>query len=106
MTDELENKTNNLTIVRQFKHGLTIAGVSHKEFEIHEASLADMLDAEKISPASSPMNFNAELAVRQLVRVGDFTGPFTLNLLKRLRPADWWTLRDAQEELGAMGEGE
>lgn len=95
-----------LTIKRTFKFGLDLAGKLHKDFEIREASLADMLDAEKRAPTSSPMNFNAELALLQIVKIGDFEGLVTMNMLSKLRPADWWILRDAQEELGALGEAE
>jgi len=88
------------------RHGLEIAGKLAREFELREYTVEDLLDAETEASVMQPLGFNAQLMVRQLVRVGDFKGPFTLNMIKRLKAADWRQLRAAQQELEALGEAE
>lgn len=88
------------------KIGMAVEGEIQKSFEMREATVEDLLDAEVESSVATPLNFNAQLMIRQLVRVGDFTGPFTINMIKRLKPADFRILRAAQMELDALGEGE
>ena len=80
-------------------HGLEIGGKQSKAFELREYTVEDLLDAETEASVTQPLTFNAQLMIRQLVRVGDFKGPFTLNMIKRLKPADWRVLRAAQTEL-------
>lgn len=86
--------------------GLDIAGTVHKEFELRAVTVEDMLDAEGEASVMQPLNYAAQLLVRQLVRVGEFRGPFTLAQIKRLKPVDWRLLRAAQTELDALGEAE
>ena len=88
------------------KVGISISGVIHKDFELREALVGDMLDAENEADVTRPLNFNAQMMVRQLVRIGSYTGPFTVGMLSRLKPADWRILRAAQSEVDALGEGD
>lgn len=88
------------------RYGLTIDGVMMKPFVMRDATVDDLLDAETEADITKPLNFNAQLMVRQLLRVGTFEGPFTLNMIRRLKPADWRILRAAQSEIDAQGEAE
>ena len=90
----------------QLRQGLSINGVLHKDFELREAMVDDLLDAELEADVTKPLNFNAQLLVRQLVKVGGFEGPFTVGMIRRLKPADWRLLRAAQSEIDDLGEGE
>ncbi|RJX32338.1 MAG: hypothetical protein C4516_04365 [Oxalobacter sp.] len=91
----------------RLKHGMKIGEVVHKEFEMREMTVEDMLDAEAATSTSNPLNYATELITRQLVRVGDFTGPFTMGMMKKnLKPTDWRLLREAQMELDALGEAD
>lgn len=85
--------------------GLSVNGVLHRDFEVREATVDDLLDAELEADVTKPLNFNAQLMVRQLVRVGSFEGPFTVGMIRRLKPIDWRILRAAQSEIDALGEG-
>lgn len=86
--------------------GFLAEGVTHDTFTMRAADVGDLLDAELESDVTRPLGFNAALMVRQLVRVGTFEGPFTLNMIRRLKPKAWRQLRAAQSELDALGEGE
>lgn len=88
------------------KVGFNIQGVLHKDFQMREALVDDLLDAEQVVDLAKPLNFNAELMARQLVKVGSFEGPFTVGMLRRLKPVDWRILRAAQTEIDLMGEAE
>lgn len=86
------------------RQGLLLAGEVHKGFTLREATVDDLLDAELEADVSRPLNFNAQLLVRQLVRVGSFEGPFTVAMIRRLKPVDWRILRAAQSEIDDLGE--
>ncbi|WP_153114621.1 phage tail assembly protein [Rhodocyclus tenuis] len=86
--------------------GLSVNGVLHRDFEVREATVDDLLDAELEADVTKPLNFNAQLMVRQLVRVGSFEGPFTVGMIRRLKPVDWRILRAAQSEIDDLGEDE
>lgn len=87
-------------------HGFEIGGVKHKDFLMREAMVDDLLDAELVADVGRPLNFNAELMSRQLIKVGSFEGPFTVNMIRRLKTPDWRLLRAAQAEIDDQGEDE
>lgn len=99
----------------KFKFGMVISGVVYTEFEMREATTEDMLEAEMEAArvgggAHTPILFNGMMILRQLVSVaaGDqrFEGPFTPNMLKALKPADYRALRDVMGRLDELGEAE
>ena len=79
-------------VIGPLKYGFSIDGVLYKDFELREATVDDLLDAEMEADITRPLNFSAQLMVRQLVKVG--------------KPADWRILRAAQSEVDDMGEVE
>lgn len=92
------------TIKGTLLHGLKIDGVAHKEFELREASVGDIFDAENEADITRPLAFNGQMMLRQLVRIGTFEGPFTIGMLRSLKPADYRALRAKQMELESEGE--
>lgn len=90
----------------QLKIGMLIGGVAHKDFVMRSPETGDLFDAEADAGVHLPLSFNAQLMLRQLVRVGEFSGPFTLNMIRNLKPVDFRVLRAAQMELDALGEAE
>ena len=86
------------------KHGLSIEGVIHKTFKMRDSTVDDLLSAEGEADVDKPLNFNSQLMALQLVSVGSFEGPFTMNMIRRLKKADWRILRAAQSELDSLGE--
>lgn len=94
----------NGVVTGQLKHGLAFEGRLLKRFKMRDNSVDDLLAAEFEADISKPLNFSAQLMIRQLVSIDDFEGPFTLNMIKRLKPADWRILRAAQSELDSLGE--
>ncbi|KIO49594.1 phage tail assembly protein [Nitrosospira sp. NpAV] len=104
------------TTTGKFKHGLKIGDEVYTDFEMREITVQDMTDAEVAATRQgggmhTPMTFNAHAMVRQLQSVsnqngGIYQGPFTFAMLQRLKPADYWELRGAQQELDELGEAE
>ncbi len=91
-------------MIGQLKHGMTIGATVHTEFELREALTEDLFEAEKTVGVDTPITYSGALLCRQLVRIGDFTGPFTVRMLGKLKKADFRILRQAQAELDVEGE--
>jgi phage FluMu protein gp41 len=102
--DAERNDKGLLVATGTLKRGLKIGTELHQEFALQEALTADLLAAELKAQTDTPLNFNTQVLVRQLVRIGSFTGPFTSELLAALRPFDFNRLRAAQNELEIVGE--
>jgi len=94
-----------VTFTGKFTKGMKVGKETHMDFELREMTTEDMLDAEMEVSSSKPMNFNTELAVRQLVRVGSYEGPFTVGMIRKLAPPDFHALRAGLVEVGKLGEG-
>lgn len=92
------------TFIGEFKKGMKIGSSTYMDFELREMTTADLLDAELLAPSSKPMNFNAAMASLQLVRVGDYTGPFTLGMVRALHPKDYDALTAGLNEVAKLGE--
>lgn len=94
----------------KLKHGLVIKDKTYLDFEMREATTADMFDAEDIATNATPLKYVGALIAKTLVRVGDFDagsefkGPFTLQMIRRLHPTDYGVLRDALGEAEKLGE--
>lgn len=88
------------------KYGLKIGDEKHTEFEMREAVTADMFAAEDLAPATKPLQYNGALMTLQLQRIGTFEGPFTLDMIGRLKSTDYAILRMTQMELEKSGEVE
>lgn len=99
-----------------FATPITIAGVNYTHFEMREATIDDMFEAEMEltrvgGGAHTPLAFNGQMMVRQIVQVsndkGDtFAGPFTMNMLKNWGPRNYRALRSEQVEIDLLGEAE
>ncbi|MCY1374514.1 hypothetical protein D9M69_618630 [compost metagenome] len=96
-----------LSITGTLPHGVTISGITFTGFEMREALLADMIDAELESGGpGNAIHYNAQLAVRQLIKVvsadgQEFKGPFVVSMIKKR--GDFLALRKAQMDLDEMG---
>lgn len=87
------------------RKGLKVGDAVHKEFELRQCTAGDYFAAEASGADSNQsITFQAALLAQQLVRIGEFTGPFTVSMLGRLHPADLKRLVDARTELEATGE--
>lgn len=98
----------------KFAQPVKIAEVEYTHFELREVSVDDLFQAEleltRVGGGShTPLAFNGELMALQLLKVtngsgGEFTGPFTINLIKQWGKHNYLALRAAQAELDELGE--
>lgn len=88
----------------KLKYGIKIGDAVHKDFELREALVQDMVDAEKETPPTDLHAFNVQMLCLVMVRVGDFKGPFTPQLFLRLKRADYNLLIHAMLEADKAGE--
>ena len=84
--------------------GMEISGVKHKDFVLREALVSDLMTAENNNESGGAVSYNANLACLTLESVGSYTGPFTENMVARLKARDWQALRVAMEALNYGGE--
>ena len=96
------------TVKGTLTHGLQLEkdGEVHTDFEIREATTADLLDAEEQAPVSRQLAYQAALLGRQIVRLGSLQGPIDLAVIRKLHPKDFDTLVEAQAEADREGKGE
>lgn len=86
--------------------GITIAGALHKDFVMQEFDVGMLMSAEQEISSANFLSFNAHLMLQQLVSIGTYTGPFSINMMKPVKGPDWRILRAAQIALEALGEPE
>lgn len=99
-----------ILVVGTLPAGLSIGGVIYTGYEMREALLADMIDAELESGGpGNAIHYNAQLAVRQLTKVSsadgqEYKGPFVVAMIKKR--GDFLALRKSQMELDVLGNAE
>ncbi len=91
------------TVTGAFVFGMKVGEKTHTDFEIREPLVSDMVDAETEAPPTDLHAFNVQLLCRVLVRVGDFTGPFTPAMLMRLKRHDYNALMQGVIQADALG---
>lgn len=90
--------------------GLKIGDVVHKKAELRNYTAAEMIEAceaaEKVvetaygpTLVASPTLVDAELLCRQIVRIGDHSGPLTMKELGKLSGVDLALLREEVKKL-------
>jgi phage FluMu protein gp41 len=99
-----------------FAKPIKIAETNYTHFRMREPSVTDMFESEMElvrigGGAHTPLMFNGEMMVRQLVDVSNdsgsiFSGPFTMNMLKAWGTRNYRALRARQAELDLLGEAE
>ncbi|KJZ09486.1 hypothetical protein TW85_21970 [Marinomonas sp. S3726] len=82
-------------------NGILFEGKKQTDYEMREVETAgELFDAEiESGGVENQLAFNGALIARQLVRVGDFTGPFGIEHIRKLSPQDFTELRKAQGKL-------
>lgn len=93
-----------LTVVKNLPFKWKVGGKEVREIEVRPSTMADVCDSEREQSPMQPNAFNLQMACRQLVRAGDFTGPFVPGHFKELRPAQFGVIADAMREADALGE--
>lgn len=106
--------TVNLTLT----HGLLIGGDTLKDVVMREPSAGDIIEAQEESEklvyavdtagdrivptlVASPTMVGVHVLRRQIVKLGNLSGPLELGMIKRLHPEDFGALQAKADELDA-----
>jgi phage FluMu protein gp41 len=110
----LEDKDPQAETSTPFATPIKLAQINYTHFEMREATVEDMFSAEMEltnigAGAHTPLVFNGHMMIRQMTKVtngkGDeFTGPFTMNMLKSWGPRNYRAIRTKQVEIDLLGE--
>lgn len=103
-----------VTLQDGFKIGVKGAEKVHKDAELREPDMGQVIDAmaasERVVPTPdgyqlvmSNALMGLHLLCRQIVRIGEHQGPFTMDELKRLSPRDVNTLQAEAMRLESAG---
>ena len=91
------------TVKGTLKHGLKVGDVRHCDFELRDSTTADMFDAEDDAPAHKRLAFRGALLARQIVKLGEMSGPLEFSMIRKLDREDFDQLVDAQVEVDELG---
>lgn len=91
------------TVSGKLPFGMKVAESIHQDFEIREPLVDDMVEAEKTVPPTELHAFNIEMLTRVTVRVGNFEGPFTAGMFRRLKRPDYNALVQAMMQADNLG---
>ena len=94
------------TVIKQLKKPWKVGGQTATEIEVRPATMKDVCEAEQASSAFQPNSFNVQMACLQLVRAGEFTGPFVTGHFAAMRPAQFAEVAGALQEANNLGEDE
>lgn len=78
----------------------------HKDYILRPAGTADMFDAEDVAPVSKTLSYRGALLGRQLVKLGELSGPIDIALIRKLHPDDFYQLTQDMKKVDDMGEVE
>lgn len=94
-----------LTVTKTLKKAWKIANQEAREVEFREATVKDLIAAEKeANPSLSPNEFTVALACETIVRAGTFTGPFAPTHFNNMTSDTFQQVREAMAETSKLGE--
>jgi phage FluMu protein gp41 len=91
------------TVKGTFPIGMKLGETVHADFEVREALVEDMVEAEKDVPPTDLHAFNVQMLCRVVTRVGSFSGPFTPVMFRRLKRPDYHALVQAMMKADDLG---
>lgn len=92
------------TLIKPLTKPWKVAGKEVKEIEVRPSTMEDVCAAEQQASQYQPNSFNIQMACLQIVRAGDFTGPFVPGHFKGMRPHRFGEIATALAEADRLGE--
>lgn len=97
------SNTNTKTVF--LKHGIPMGDKCLKKITLREPVLADMLAAEgNGNIATQPIRYRVALLSEVICSADDFQGPFTVGMLSKLKPNDYYALSQTLGDVEDAGE--
>ena len=91
-------------LIKPLKKSWRVGGKDAAEIEVRPATMKDVCEAEQSASAFQPNSFNVQMACLQVVRAGEFTGPFVASHFTAMRPAQFGEIAAALQEADRLGE--
>ncbi len=92
------------TLIKPLSKPWTVGGKTASDIEVRPSTMKDVCAAEQLASAFQPNSFNVQMACLQLVRAGEFTGPFVASHFTAMRPAQFGEIAAALQEADRLGE--
>lgn len=92
------------TLIKPLKKSWRVGGKDAAEIEVRPATMKDVCEAEQSASAFQPNSFNVQMACLQVVRAGEFTGPFVASHFTAMRPAQFGEIAASLQEADRLGE--
>lgn len=92
------------TLIKPLKKTWKVGGKEAAEIEVRPSTMEDVCLAEQSASTFQPNSFNVQMACLQIVRAGEFTGPFVASHFKAMRPAQFGEIASALAEADRLGE--
>lgn len=92
-------------LIKPLKKPWKVGGKEATEIEVRPATMKDVCEAEQSASAFQPNSFNVQMACLQVVRAGDFTGPFVASHFTAMSPTRFAEISTAMQEADRLGEG-
>ncbi|MDO8776611.1 MAG: phage tail assembly protein [Burkholderiaceae bacterium] len=92
------------TLIKPLKKPWKVGGKETTEIEVRPSTMEDVCAAEQQAHQLQPNSFNIQMACLQIVRAGEFTGPFVPGHFKGMRPHHFGVIATALAEADKLGE--
>ncbi len=91
-------------LIKTLKKPWKVGGKEALDIEVRPSTMKDVIAAEQLASTFQPNAFNVQMACLQLVRAGDFTGPFVEGHFAGMSPARFGEIASALAEADRLGE--
>ena len=92
------------TLIKPLKKPWNVGGKVANDIEVRPSTMKDVCEAEQHATAFQQHSFNVQMACLQVVRAGEFTGPFVASHFTAMRPAQFGEIAAAMQEADKLGE--
>lgn len=91
-------------LIKTLKKPWKVGGKDASEIEVRPSTMKDVCEAEQHATAFQPNSFNIQMACLQIVRAGEFSGPFVASHFTGLSPNRFGEIAAALAEADRLGE--
>ncbi|HQS39241.1 MULTISPECIES: phage tail assembly protein [unclassified Polaromonas] len=91
-------------LIKPLKKPWKVGGKEASEIEVRPSTMKDVIAAEQQASSFQPNSFNVQMACLQIVRAGEFTGPFVASHFMGMSPNRFGEIASALAEADRLGE--
>ena len=92
------------TLVKPIDFKWKVGGKDVNEIEVRPSGMEDVCEAEAEASVIHHNKFAIQMACRQIIRAGEFTGPFVPSHFAKMRPHNFQKIAAALQEADQLGE--